>query len=174
MKKMSQRTSQIVISIIILAIGVLLIIMPSIAGSALSYIIGGLSIVLGVYGVLRFFIYKQTASVLNDFVSGATLLTVGIYFIINTGFLPSIIFVLISIILVVNGFLFIGRALTYSKYKGGAWWLNLIIGVVLVGLGIAILFFKDTTEPLFIRLIGASLSVAAIVDLASYAFGKKG
>ncbi|MFA7127515.1 MAG: hypothetical protein WC182_08220 [Bacilli bacterium] len=50
----------------------------------------------------------------------------------------------------------------------------MIIGVVLVGLGIAILFFKDTTEPLFIRLIGASLSVAAIVDLASYAFGKKG
>lgn len=157
----------LLVSLVLIAFGILMIVFPKASANVLSYIVGSVCL-FGAVGSLAF--YLATIKNLNGFylASFGVLTVVGVLLIVNTLFLPYILTILVTALLVGSGLIEINNAIVCSRNGVKSWIADLISGIVVFGLGVTafIIFIVqgDYTELLF-YIFGASLILDGLTFL---------
>ena len=162
--------NQIVIAIVLIAIGILLILLPKTATGILCTIISILMVVAGAALILSFFLNKTTIEKLY-LALGITLLLFGIACLIRNGLLDGILSLVFGIFVILDGSSTVAEAMTCYRAKVAGWIPMMVFGFIAIVLGAIVLFGSFDTVMVF---VGVSLIVDGILDVIGLcAFNKK-
>lgn len=150
-------------SVLLIALGVLLLLRPDFATTALASVLGW--ILIGGGAILI------TVTVLNWRVMGPLELAVGIlaaaagiFIVIKPNFLASAFGIIIGIYVGFNGVVALLNSL--SLYKAGRNALaNLILGLILVAIAAVLIFVPLSLSNLLFRIVGGFMVVSGLVNL---------
>lgn len=166
MKNMFRKmfTLSIFSSILFIVIGMLLFFKPGDTLKTISYVIGGLILVFGIFGIARF--TKDEKKGFNfDLMYGILSLIAGLIIIFNPEALASIIPIILGIWIVINS----GLKVQYSFYlKDGVskkWLVNLILSLITLTCGIVLLFNPFKAASYVAQAVGLFIMVYALIDL---------
>jgi len=165
----------IISSIILVALGLLLIFKSEVTIVTISYIIGALLIAMGVLTELNYL--KENKNNLAkgdlDIVYGIVCAILGIIVIKNPEAIASIIPLAVGVIIVANSVVKLQYSLELKKENNDLWISTLILSIVMVICGIVLIFNPFTGAVLFTRIVGIFILIYAILDLVSTFFIKR-
>ena len=145
--------------------GLIIFVNPNAVVKFISYCIGGLLILVGVYKTANYYIQDKRLGVVNrnEMAFGITAIILGIVFI----FLASAIELLLRI--VVGGYLIlmgIGRiAMTfYTTDRTSKFYALIVVGLLLIGAGLYIILVSN----LALSIIGLFMMLYGLIDFVSY------
>ena len=160
--------SQILLGVVVSALGLVLTIWPDIASNALLNGIGTILILAGLIRSLRYFRGETSVVVLaNDLAIGLISIMAGILIISLKALLFSLIPVLLGIVVLVGGVIKLQSTLDMKRMHIRRWYLELACTIISIVLGILILFNPFSTAMLLMRVIGVALLLEGVVDLIS-------
>ena len=154
-------------SIVLIALGVLMIICPK---EYIMTMVGTLGSVMLVFAVMGVFEYFNSNRALIHYIYLTGWLIIGVagtailLFQLNSLYMISILF---GAYLVISGLSNISSALTYIKRAGRkGWWLLVILGLSLIACGVIILInpWWDTIERLF-KIVGLMMLYSSLVSI---------
>ncbi len=165
MKEMKTRwIGSAVLSIIL---GLLLVLFPGVTLDVLCYVLGGLLVVYGVYGVITSFAGDPDGSVFyrRDIFMGALSLAAGLFLILKAELVMVLIPYVIGMAVGVSGLMEFQRAFGYKKLGLRDWWLLLIMA--LLTLGLAVLLFINPFASLMatVIMIGCAMMYEGVMNL---------
>ena len=165
----------IISSIILVALGLLLIFKSEVTIITISYIIGAILIAMGVLTELNFLKENKDnlAKADLDIVYGIVCVILGIIIIKNPEAIASIIPLAVGVIIVANSVVKLQYSLELKKDNNDLWISTLILSIVMVICGIVLIFNPFTGAVLFTRIVGIFILIYAILDLISTFFIKK-
>ncbi len=157
-------TLSIFSSILFIVIGLLLLFKPGDTLKTISYIIGGLILIFGVFGIARF--TKSEKKGLNfDLIYGILSLVAGLIIICNPKALISIIPIILGIWIVINSAIKVQYSF-YMKMDGNnRWKVTLTMSLITLICGITLLFNPFKTAEIVSQVIGLFIIIYAIIDL---------
>ncbi len=153
---------------ILLILGILLFIKSDDTIVAISYMVGGAIIVLGVLALVRFFTAKDkdfTSSF--DVVYGIVTVIAGIFVLSNPKMIASVIPFIIGLCILIKSSFKIAYALDLKKYEIGIWKQTLITSIISAMVGIIMLFNPFKTSVVVFKIIGAGIIIYSILDIIS-------
>lgn len=154
--------SNTVTSIIFFIIGILLITKADLALKAISYILGGVFIALGLIKIVRYFKNKGNEDFFNnDLVFGVISAILGLVIIFNNGAIEFIFRVVVGVWIVYSGILRVSLAIKLNKAGVQVWNLSLVMAILMIIAGLFIIF----TSGALIKTIGIIVVAYAIMDL---------
>ena len=160
----SVKVRLVVLSLIVIAIGVLFVAKPDTSGVMICYLVG---ILLCLYGIVRLVIYFTGDAAQRvgsfDLVIGAAMLLCGVYILFRPQFLYGILTAVCGIFLVADGVLKLQYAMDLYRMQAKAWWSVLLVALIMIALGLLVLFRTN-------RHIKENLLILAIVYVCG-AFG---
>ncbi len=166
MKEMLKKmfTLSIFSSIILIVIGLLLFLKPEGALKTLAYVIGGLIIVFGIFGVIRF--SKSEKKGFNfDLVYAILSFIAGLIIIINYETLMSIIPIVLGIWIVINSAIKIQYSFIIKDGSSNKWKATLVMSLITLICGIILLFNPFEIVKTVTRVVGLFIIVYAVIDL---------
>ena len=165
--KPKSKKEKIISAVLYIVFGVLFIIIPGIIAKSFTTFIG--------IALLAFGLYKLTFSLMNrvgyGYISSALLLILGLVIILNHSAASNVILLLIGFSVTFMGI----NKLVYSfmlKNTYKYWYVNTIIGALILALGLVMCFNPFSTMNVFIIILGVALTIYGITKLIS-AFNKK-
>ena len=160
--------SSIISSIILIALGVLLIVQSEATIVTISYIIGGILIALGVIAGIKFIknIKERTKNDL-DIVYGIVCIILGVLVIKNPEAIASIIPFVLGLIIIINSATKLQYSFELYKEKNKLWLSTLILSIIMVVCGIVLIFNPFKGAILITRIVGVFILIYAILDLIS-------
>lgn len=165
----------IISSVILVALGLLLIFKSEVTIITISYIIGALLIAMGVLTELNYL--KENKDNLAkgdlDIIYGIVCAILGIVVIKNPEAIASIIPLAVGVIIVANSVVKLQYSLELKKEKNDLWISTLILSIVMVICGIVLIFNPFTGAVLFTKIVGIFILIYAVLDLVSTFFIKK-
>ena len=157
-------TLSIFSSIILIVIGLLLFLKPDGALKTLAYIIGGLILVFGIFGVARF--SKSEKKGLNfDLVYAILSFVAGLIIILNYETLMSIIPIVLGIWIVINSAIKIQYSFYIKSDTNKKWVATLVMSLVTLVCGIILLFNPFGIVKTVTRVVGLFIIIYAVIDL---------
>lgn len=151
-------------SIILIVIGLLLFIKPGDTLKTISYVIGGLILVFGIFGIARF--TKTEKKGLNfDLVYGVLSLIAGLIVILNPEALASIIPVILGIWIVINSSLKVQYAFYIKTDDSKKWIVALVLSLITLICGIILLFNPFKAASYVAKIVGLFIIIYAVIDL---------
>ena len=153
-------------SIILLLIGILLLVKPAEVISIIVNIIGISVIVLGVFGIIRYFRTKDE-SFNFDLVYGVICIIAGALIISNIKVVASFLPILIGIWIIANSIIKIQYAMNLKDYANSNWLTVMIISVLSLAVGILFVFNPFKGAKLLTQGLGIALCAYSIVDIAN-------
>jgi len=157
-------TLSIFSSIIFIVIGLLLLLKPGTTLRMISYIIGGLILVFGIFGIARFSTSKEKG--LNfDLVYGILSLIGGLIVILNPEALASIIPVILGIWIIINSSLKIQYAFNMKEEENKKFKITLILSLITLLSGIILLFNPFKAASYVAQAVGIFVIIYATIDL---------
>ena len=161
-KKVS--TLSIFSSILFIVIGMLLLFKPGATLRTISYVIGGLILVFGIFGVARF--TKSDKKGFNfDLVYGILSLIAGLIIICNPEALVSIIPIILGIWIVINSAIKIQYSFYMKSDNSKKWIATLTMSLITLICGIVLLFNPFRAVEIVTQAIGLFIIVYAVIDL---------
>ena len=146
-------------------LGIIIFLNPDILVKVISYGIGSLLILIGIYKSVNYYIQDKRLGIVNrnEIAFGITAIVLGIIFI----FLADAIELMIRFI--VGGWLLIAGLnkifkTFYTTDRDSKFYALLIIGFVLIGIGLYIIFVSN----LALSIIGLFMMIYGIIDFISY------
>lgn len=160
--------SSIISSIILIALGILLIVQSEATIVTISYIIGGILIALGVIAGIKFIknIKERTKNDL-DIVYGIVCIILGVLVIKNPEAIASIIPFVLGLIIIINSATKLQYSFELYKEKNKLWLSTLILSIIMVVCGIVLIFNPFKGAILITRIVGVFILVYAVLDLIS-------
>lgn len=159
----SMYKTSIIFSIILFILGLLLLVNPEGILHAISYTIGVILIVWGIIPILSFFSNKERETYLEfNFVIGVFALIFGLIVMLNPNMVGSIIPVLISIWMIINGISKLSYALSLNESKST---ISIIIPLIILVCGIILIFNPFEGAKAFTKLLGIFLIIYSILDI---------
>ena len=168
-KKLISYISEAVTIVLLLILGIVALIDGELFASSLSIIAGVTLLLIGLLTVIGAFI--SSAFVLGSgfkIITGIISSILGIYFLINPKLSLIIITLALGFILLMNGVLKFVRSFDLRGLKVKTWFVDTILGVVYIVIGVVLLFFSDGTIDLIRILIGIFLIIASILNLCEF------
>ena len=157
--------TSIVFSIIFILLGAFLLARPDDAIHLVSYALGIILAVWGVISIIQFFTDKESQSYLDfSFITGAFVFIFGVIILIKPDIIASIIPLLLGVWMLVNGVTKLSYALTLNSNKNAA--SSIIISVVIIILGIALVVNPFSGAEKLVQILGISIIVYSVLDLA--------
>lgn len=151
-----------------LIFGLALLIWPGITTELILNICGAGLILVGAFNIVRYFLKKDSFISYNwDLGLGLTLACAGLALIVFKGLLLSIVPLLFGIALLLGGIAKIQVSCNLRRMAFGRWYLTLIGAAVSCLLGGLIVANPFSTSLVLIRVIGVSIAIEAVQDLAS-------
>ena len=131
----------VVQSLVIIAIGVVLIAWAPTVIPVMARILAALLFVVGVIFVLSYFLKKERGFIdSGSFAFGIIVAAVGVWIFLNpvafTDFIPKI----FGAFILLSGLRNLGQTISLARYKYSLWWLSLIFAIATVGIGAGLIF----------------------------------
>lgn len=170
--KLKKKTMEVAREFILLNIGIVLlggflVIFPSLSAAIISYILGFILSVWGVFKIIEYFRIRNEFFGSFSLVQGCVLLGFGIYILIQPGFLSSIISIVLNMILFIGAILKLQYTLEFARLKSKGWLIQAIGAVIVIALSI-IAFLNPFGAANFLMIfIGISLIFDGIWDLVT-------
>lgn len=151
-------------SILFIVIGLLLFIKPGETLRLISYIIGGLILAFGIYGIIKF-TKEEKKGFSIDLSYGILSLIAGLIVILNPEALASIIPIIIGIWIVINSSLKIQYSFFMKNESNKRWKATLILSIVTLVCGILLLFNPFKAAAYAIQAVGGIIILYSLIDL---------
>lgn len=160
--------SSIISSIILIALGLLLIFQSEATIMMISYVIGGILIAIGVIGIIKFIqnVGKEQKSEL-DIVYGTVSIILGIIVIKNPEAIASIIPIVLGISIILSSATKLQYAIELRANKNKLWKTTLVLALVSTLCGIILLFNPFKAASYFTKVVGIFIVIYAILDMIS-------
>ena len=163
MKKNSKTSLISAVAFVIL--GVIMFIDPSSVVKFISYFLGGILILIGLYKTINYYIQDKRLKVVNnnEMAFGITAIILGIIFI----FLASAIELLLRFVIggwvVIAGLNKISQTF-YTTNRDSKFYSLIVVGLILIGIGLYIILVSN----LALSIIGLFMIIYGIIDFISY------
>ena len=159
----SMYKTSLIFSIILFVLGLLLLTNPEGILHAISYTIGIILMVWGIIPIISFFSNKERETYLEfSFVIGVFALIFGLIVMLNPNMIGSIIPVLISIWMIINGITKLSYALSLKECKSTT---STIIPLLILVCGIILIFNPFGTAIAITQLVGIFLLIYSTLDI---------
>lgn len=151
-------------SILIAIVGLVLLLMPSLTNKIIVYGIGIVLLVYGLCRILRYVTTKDAARALagHDLSIGLILAVTGLFMLIYSSVVISILPFLFGLFLIYGGARSIQTAFDIRRFHGPHWVVHLVIGIVFAFAGIEAIRDPFSTAQLLTRFVGLSLLLLGI------------
>ena len=164
----------VISSIILIALGLILVIMPNIASTLVFVSIGVMLVAIGIINNVRYFAMDQKQQITSFALAiGIISCAGGVLIMILRPLLLAMLPFLCGGIVAIGGILQLQKALQFKKMNVRAWYIDMIFAGVLLTLGTIILLNPFKTAMVLMRLIGAALMVEGIMAILSGAAYEK-
>ena len=160
--------SSIISSLVLIALGVLLIVQSEATIITISYVIGGILIALGVLAILKFFKnIKDDERTDLDIVYGIVCITLGIIIIQNPEAIASIIPFILGFIIIVNSATKLQYSFQLKKEKNKLWISTLLLSLIMAICGSILIFNPFEGAVLLTRVLGIFILIYSVLDIIS-------
>lgn len=159
-------------SILFAIIGILLIVWPEQIIKMISTIIGIAIIILGIFGIIRYF--RNNERTFNfDLMYGIICVIAGALIVTNTKVVASFLPIIIGIWMIGNSVIKIQYAMTLKDYNSNNWLTIMIVSVLTLACGILFVFNPFKGATLLTQTLGIALFAYAVVDIVNSCILKK-
>lgn len=152
-----QRRSSIVAAVIAVLMGLLLVFWPIKSVSLLCMLLGAAILITGVVYIVGWFSRRKLGAPTFMVLPGVILVALGLWLISQPGSVIRLIQYIVGAILIFHGVLDIQSAVALMRQGFNRWWLDLVLSMVTVFLGILILVNPFLSFSTLTMLIGLSL-----------------
>ena len=160
------KKNMILLAVFYLVLGIILVLFPEGSGYAICYLIGGLTII---YGIFHLVLYQRTKSPFvtyrYDLVQGIIGLAIGIYVMIVPEILIETLPVVLGVMVMIDSIVKIQNAWDLKRMGYDRWWLVMIGALVTLVFGLLMVFYPFTVYLSVIVFVGISLIVNGVSDL---------
>ena len=160
------KKNMILLAVFYLILGIILVLFPEGSGYAICYLIGGLTII---YGIFHLVLYQRTKTPFvtyrYDLVQGIIGLAIGIYVMIVPEILIETLPVVLGVVVMIDSIVKIQNAWDLKRMGYDRWWLVMIGALVTLVFGLLMVFYPFTVYLSVIVFVGISLIVNGVSDL---------
>ena len=154
--------TDVIVSVIFALIGIFMIIKPDSATKIISYIIGGLFIVIGIIKIINYYIAKGNYDFYNyDLLYGIIAIGIGLISITCSGLIESLFRIMIGAWIIYSGFLRLSLSIKLHRVEVNIWSLSLILSILMIIGGLYMLLESGA----LILTIGVIMVIYSISDL---------
>lgn len=167
-KKLKVLKGQIPVSIIYIALGVCLALMPVETVNVLCKVVFGLVLVgAGLYHIVIYVLEKENATILDLF-SGVIVLVIGAFLFMNPQVVVKLLTLMLGAFILVDSIWMLRGSMKLRKRKLGAWKAFLIESLVFVALGVLILVNPFSEIRLTMQVSGWIFVANGALDIIFY------
>ena len=159
-KFLKKSTKQdIIISIIFIILGIALISNPNAVISFLSFILGGIFIIVG---IMRIFEFTSTGKTSNYLLAiGVTTIIIGIIIMFSSKIILSLFGIIIGIWIIYAGLSNLQTALLWKEYTSRVWLLSIILSITTIIVGIYVL----ANLSVIMNIIGFIILIYGVINI---------
>ena len=135
MKNFLKKTgwTDVIVAIIFALIGIFMIINPDSATKIISYIIGGIFIVVGIIRIVNYYIAKGDYDFYNyDLLYGITAIVIGLVTITCSGLIESLFRIMIGAWIIYSGLLRLSLSMKLHRAEVNMWSLSLVLSIIMI------------------------------------------
>ncbi|MBP5655776.1 MAG: DUF308 domain-containing protein [Clostridiales bacterium] len=163
----SIKTKSILVDIILILVGAILIVLNQFIAGMFVQILGGVFVMMGIIGVIVFFIMKQKTIGDTFMMAGCVASAlVGLFFLFKPDVVVSAFNYIFGSIMIVAGLVVMITSLGNSRHVGKGWWVTALFGMAATVMG-CIVLFAEIGDNVICILTGIALilcGVAAIIE----------
>ena len=159
--------SSIISSFALIALAILLIVQSEATIIAISYIIGGLLVAIGVLAEINYIKNAREKIADLDIVYGIVCVILGILIITNPQAIAGVIPFVIGFIIIVNSAIKLQYSLELRKEKNELWLSTFLLSIIMSFCGIILIFNPFQGAVFLTRIVGIFILIYAILDLIS-------
>ena len=161
-------TSSIITSIILAVLGILLIVATEATIISISYIIGGILILLGFFGLVDYIRKIDTETKTSvDLVYAVVTVILGVLIVMNPKAIASIINYVLGIIIVISSAVKLNYAIQLKGNNNSLWKSTIIFSLITTICGLILIFKPFTGAIVATKIIGAIVLIYAILNIIS-------
>lgn len=160
--------SSIISSVVLIALGLLLIFQSEATIISIAYIIGGILVAIGALALIKYVKGTNKANKNElDIVYGIVTIILGILVIQNPEAIASIIPIVLGISIIINSANKLQYAFELKANENRLWKTTMVIAIISTLCGIVLLFNPFKGAVMFTKLVGIFIVVYAILDMIS-------
>lgn len=159
-------------SIVMILIGLILYVYPSIAIKTVSWIIGLIFITIGVLSIYSYFKKESIRLLTFNLTYGVLSIVLGLLVLINPFAIANILTFGLGIWLIISGSLKVSYGISLKNIKEEIWLLTLVIGIISIVFGLMVIL-NPFSKLIIVGVVGLFLVVYGIIDLVNVFLLKK-
>ncbi len=162
----NMKVSYLLSAILYVALGVVLLIWPTLTKDIICFIFGVLLTAYGLITIISFLIHdSRLGNFRLELVIGVVAAAAGVLFLARPEFVTAIIPVILGVYIIIDALLNLRRALELRRMLYERWWIVVILSVGSIALGVLILLRPGLTADALIMLIGGVFVYTGLSDL---------
>ena len=160
----------IIASIIFTIIGLCLIIFPDVSLNIMSYVIGGLFLIFGIY----LFTINYNSLILTDMIFfGVMMVLLGVILIVYPKLIAQLIPIVLGIWFITDSIVKIRISLSLKDYDDTPWVLTLVLSIISMLCGVVFILHPLASSEVITTFIGALIMIYALSDIIDMFMFKK-
>lgn len=158
-------------SLVFFVLGIVIFVNPDILVKTISYGLGGLLILIGIYRSVSYYIHDKNLGVVNrnEIAFGITAIVLGVVFIFLADAIELLIRFIVGGWLLIAGLNKIAKTF-YTTDRNSKFYSLIVIGLILIGIGLYIILVSN----LALSIIGLFMMIYGVIDFISYFVYKSG
>ena len=162
---MKVRKVSLISGIAFLVLGIVIFLNPDIVVKVISYGIGGLLILIGIYKSVNYYIQDKRLKVVNknELAFGITAIVLGIVFIFLASAIELLLRFIVGSWVIIAGINKI-MATFYTTDRTSKFYSLIIVGLILIGIGLYIVIVSN----LALSIIGLFMMLYGVIDVVSF------
>lgn len=164
LKKILKKTgwASIVESLIFAILGIILVCRPEGTLRVITYILGTVFIIVGIYKIINYFVTKGNNDFYNfNLIYGLTAIVIGIITMAYMDIIGSVFRIIIGVWIIYTSFVRISTAIQIKKIKSNIWIYSLILAIIMFACGLYIVINPGT----IILTIGIIMIIYSVIDI---------
>jgi len=151
--------------IVFFVLGIIIFVNPDILVKTISYGLGGLLILIGIYRSVNYYIQDKNLGVVNrnEIAFGITAIVLGVVFIFLADAIELLIRFIVGGWLVIAGLNKFAKTF-YTRDRDSKFYSLIVIGLILIGIGLYIILVSN----LALSIIGLFMMIYGVIDFISY------
>lgn len=160
------KTGCIVASVLLMALGVLLIVLPDLSISLVGIVAGAMLIALGILKLMGYFSRDMYQLAFQyDLAFGLLLVALGVLLLMQPNRAMHFLCLIVGISIAADGLLKFQTALEARRFGLGSWWLIMALGILAGVIGIVTAFRPAQSAQVLMVLMGISLLAEGALNL---------
>ncbi len=168
------RIQDLISGAVLLIFGLVLMLRPGMTLNVIAQWIGAVIIIIGIIFIISYFWRSRIMAGGSDFIIGVIILCAGIFVMVRTGFVVSILPVVMGLAVILSGLLKLQDSLNMHSAGIPSWKGICIAGIISIVFGLIVVLNPFSTMVLLMRIVGAGFIYSGATDIFSavYVHGK--